>query len=175
MKKITCGIFIVNTVGAILTCHPTGHNPTQWDIPKGCGEPNELPMETLARELEEETGLVLANLTGELYNVSEQCGYFEYKHGRKALHAFVLFLDDNSQIDIATLKCTSFVQAPTPFPEVDAFTWMVWSELKLLHPTQQCALEAIADIYGKYRFNHIPIASAGLLDYIAVSKSEAYG
>ena len=68
----------------VLLVHPSGNynRRASWGIPKGLVEPGEELAETAARELEEETGVVVdvARL--------EPLGFVDYQKSRKRVHGF---------------------------------------------------------------------------------------
>lgn len=54
MKKLSCGVLVLQN-NKILMGRATGHD--HWDIPKGCADAGELPLDAAVRETFEETGI----------------------------------------------------------------------------------------------------------------------
>ena len=154
--KTTCGIFIINSKQQILACHPTRHSPLQWDVPKGCQDKDETYLDTIKRELLEETGLVFEKLNiNKFIDISKEHGTFVYKNKKKQLYLFLAILNDS--FDVTTLKCSSNVinfksngRYIAPFPEIDAFTWVNFQDLYIFHESQQRAIYLINDKYYKF-------------------------
>lgn len=126
-KSLSCGVLLVNERQELLLCHVTG--ATWWDIPKGGQDPGELPLQTAVREMQEETGIVLA--PERLLDL----GYFNYRPD-KALHLFAAYVPSHL-LDLATCRCSTYFQHPhtgAKLPEVDEFTWVPFSSV-----TDYCA------------------------------------
>lgn len=116
MKKVSCGVLILNEHDQLLLAHATGQR--HWDIPKGGAEPGESPREAAVREVREETGLVLDPAT------LEEIGRVPYT-ARKDLHLFRVRLRTGS-CDIRACRCESLFPhriTGAMTPEVDAFRW----------------------------------------------------
>ena len=112
-SRVSVGVFIQNIQGQWLLGHATGQK--HFDIFKGMPEPNESPIETALRELQEETGIIIAS------NALEDTGLHSYRADKK-LHIFKTFLE----VDPSQLKCTSFFEHPvsqTQTAEMDGFFW----------------------------------------------------
>lgn len=121
-RTLSCGIVILDDAGRVFLAHAT--DTTHWDIPKGKGEPGELPIEAALRELREETGIVLA--PERLVDL----GRFEYRR-EKDLHLFATRVADG-EVDVAQCTCTSLFPSRrdgSMIPEMDAYRWTVPDEI----------------------------------------------
>jgi predicted NUDIX family NTP pyrophosphohydrolase len=113
-KQLSCGIVILNEARELLLCHVTGQG--HWDLPKGCLEANERPIDAALRETREETGLSLDAST--LLDLGPR----RYLAG-KDLHLFAICM---ARFDASQLKCESyFSERPSgrQLPEMDGFGW----------------------------------------------------
>lgn len=116
--RTTCGV-IVGDGERVLLGHAT--RSPRWDIPKGEAEPGEGFAEAAARELQEETGLVVA--AAELTAL----GVFPYMRGKDlALFAWAA----PGLPDPKNLVCTSKFVLPngTLLPEFDRFGLFSWDD-----------------------------------------------
>lgn len=113
MKRLSCGILVLNAGGEILLCHATG--TYHWDIPKGGSHADESPIEAALRETREETGLVFAppQLT--------DLGRLPYRPN-KDLHLFATL---TPRFDAAQCVCDSHFRDGwgRERPEMDGFEW----------------------------------------------------
>jgi 8-oxo-dGTP pyrophosphatase MutT (NUDIX family) len=117
-RQTSCGV-IVTDGERILLGHAT--RSPRWDIPKGVTEPGENFAETAARELLEETGLVVD--PGELVAL----GVHPYLRGKDlALFAW----RPSVPPDPKSLTCTSHFVLPDGkrLPEFDRFGLFPWDE-----------------------------------------------
>lgn len=122
MKKLSCGVLIVNDRHELFLAHVT--NTTRWDIPKGGANPNEPMLDAALRELEEETGLEIS--PGRLIDLGRQ----EYS-STKNLHLFLVFVPA-AAINPKDCFCRSQFRHPLTrklLPEMDGFRWAAFSEL----------------------------------------------
>ncbi|HEY1930784.1 MAG TPA: NUDIX hydrolase [Acetobacteraceae bacterium] len=119
MPKLTsCGVLV--TDGARLVLGHATHSP-RWDIPKGVAEPGEPYAVAAARELDEETGLIVP--PDELRDL----GLHTYLPGK----GLALFLwRPPIMPDPRQLACRSTFQLPSgaSFPEFDRFGVFPWDE-----------------------------------------------
>ena len=118
MRQTSCGV-IVTDGERILLGHAT--RSPRWDIPKGVAEPGENFADAAARELHEETGLVVA--PDELVTL----GVHAYLRGKD----LALFAWRPPQLpDPQSLVCTSLFALPsgTMLPEFDRFDLFPWDE-----------------------------------------------
>ena len=121
MRQTSCGV-IVSDGERILLGHAT--RSPRWDIPKGVAESGENFAEAAARELREETGLVVS--PGELVEL----GVHAYLRGKD----LALFAWRPPQLpDPQSLACTSLFELPngTMLPEFDRFDLFPWDEALL--------------------------------------------
>jgi 8-oxo-dGTP pyrophosphatase MutT (NUDIX family) len=121
MRQTSCGV-IVSDGERILLGHAT--RSPRWDIPKGVAESSENFAEAAARELREETGLVVS--PGELVEL----GVHAYLRGKD----LALFVWRPPQLpDPQSLACTSLFELPngTMLPEFDRFDLFPWDEALL--------------------------------------------
>ena len=121
MKRLSCGIIVVNAAHEVLLCHATG--TSHWDIPKGGMDPGETPLETALRETREESGLVFAAA-----DVQELGGY-RYRRN-KSLH---LFAGLTERFDLARCRCSSHYADGwgRMRPEMDAYEWTPFDRVRL--------------------------------------------
>jgi 8-oxo-dGTP pyrophosphatase MutT (NUDIX family) len=114
---ITCGVLITNGP-QLFICHPT--NSKHWDIPKGKKEGWEMIGDAAVRELQEETGLVLAS------SDIRYIGIWTYKPG-KDLALFAYCTD--SMPNPAMCVCPStFAENGQQIPEMDDWAVVSWDE-----------------------------------------------
>jgi 8-oxo-dGTP pyrophosphatase MutT (NUDIX family) len=118
VPQTSCGV-IVTDGERILLGHAT--RSPRWDIPKGVAEPNENFADAAARELHEETGLVVS--PDELAAL----GVHAYLRGKD----LALFAWRTPRLpDPQSLVCTSLFALPsgTMLPEFDRFDLFPWDE-----------------------------------------------
>jgi len=110
--NVSAGTIILNDNNEVLIVHPTLQD--RYDIPKGGAVKDDMNLiDTAARELCEETGLIVSP---EFFNYIGTLQVTKYKQ-------VVLFLILGLEVDTATCKCTSMFTGPdnTQLPEVDGF------------------------------------------------------
>lgn len=165
--KTTCGILLIDPSKRILVCHPTRHDPDQWDIVKGQVDPNELKLDAMIREFHEETGQDLTRICSDIIDYSKIHNIdFVYTHKKKKLHGFVGFLHEH--LDIAYFKCdsmvTGFKDLPD-FPEVDSFAWIAPADKDILHESQQRFVQHV----------HRNTEYLDMARFVKLKKSHLYG
>ena len=121
MRQTSCGV-IVTDGKRILLGHAT--RSPRWDIPKGVAEPGENFADAAARELREETGLVVSP------DQLVELGVHAYLRGKD----LALFAWRPPQLpDPQSLACTSLFALPngTMLSEFDRFDLFPWDEALL--------------------------------------------
>jgi 8-oxo-dGTP pyrophosphatase MutT (NUDIX family) len=146
-KTIAAGLFIVRKDKKVLICHPTNHKATEYSIPKGKVEENEIFLEAAFRETFEETNLDLGeSLEFNVYPLAS----VNYRHRKKILYPFLVLEKKTSKFDWGSveLKCNSNVpEERGGFPEMDGYRWVTLEEAKtLLHETQVACLDRITEL-----------------------------
>ena len=117
-RQTSCGV-IVTDGERVLLGHAT--RSPRWDIPKGSAEPSETFPAAAARELLEETGLVIAS------EALADLGVHPYLRGKD----LALFMWKAAQLpDPRGLTCTSRFALPngTLLPEFDRFGLFAWED-----------------------------------------------
>jgi 8-oxo-dGTP pyrophosphatase MutT (NUDIX family) len=117
-RQTSCGV-IVTDGERVLLGHAT--RSPRWDIPKGSAEPSETFPVAAARELLEETGLVIAP------EALTDLGVHLYLRGKD----LALFMWKAAQLpDPRRLTCTSRFALPngTLLPEFDRFGLFAWED-----------------------------------------------
>lgn len=119
--KISSGLIITDNK-QILLGKITGSK--KYDIPKGGIDENETPLETMIREVKEETNLKIKK-----DNV-EYLGFFDYIPNKKKLHLFKMVVE--KMPEIKALKCNSFFihKYGRSLPELSDFIIIDIKELK---------------------------------------------
>jgi len=98
----------------------TDHFGGEWEFPGGCIEQNETVLDALARELFEETGITIKNISNYLGNME----YLSRLGTGKIIREFIFVIDP--LIDPAGIKLT----------EHDAFVWIDQKDLSTYHITE---------------------------------------
>ena len=146
-KIMSAGFVLMDGDNRLLMCHPTGKPKKEgfWDIPKGCVEYGDLPLEAALRELEEETGIELTE--AELNRCMEDCGTYSYGP-YKDLHVFVARWGDMHNAALVRqgkLKCKSkFELDGRKVPEMNDY--MMSDDLSMLYKSLQ---PIVSDIIKK--------------------------
>ena len=115
-KLVSCGVVMINARREVFVCHATG--TPRWDLPKGVQDPGESALQTVLREVWEETSLALEPQT------LDDLGLYDYLPAKR-LHLYALRVSVGAfQID--SCRChTTFPHHATAVPtlEVDAYAW----------------------------------------------------
>lgn len=117
-KRISCGVVVTDRQHVLLG-HAT--RSPRWDIPKGLAEPGEEPAAAAARELAEETGLIVA--ASEL----QPLGVHAYLRDKDlALFAWI----PNQMPSLEKMICASTFTLPSGavLSEFDQFGLFEWDE-----------------------------------------------
>ena len=141
--KITCGIYLFNTLNEkFLICHAT-KSKNYWSIPKGIKESQEDVFQAALRELFEETNIDLQNIK---VITLHQLPPVKYEKQKKTLMSFIVIAE--FPLNEIELKCHSKVDGK--FPEIDKYKWVDIKELQsLIHKTQTKNVKMIKSITQK--------------------------
>lgn len=123
LKRLSCGVVILNPERELLLCHVTGQN--HWDLPKGGIDTHETPLEAAVRETREESGLRLAP------DALLDLGRFRYT-AKKDLHLFAAL---TPRIALSDLRCESHCtdrHSGRELPEMDGFGWFAFQRVAQL-------------------------------------------
>lgn len=133
--KITSGIFLFDTNGYLLICHPTNHHKYFWSITKGGVENMETYWDAAKRELKEESNISLDGLSYELVDNIP----ITYKTKKKILHSFFVMMNEPVR-DIIYCPSQVVIDGKETFPEMDDFLWTKPLDgYKYLHEAQKRA------------------------------------
>ena len=102
--------------------HPGGNRNDYWSMLKGQHDEGEELIDTALREFKEESTIDLSKYKDKLVYLGEvqQSKY-------KTVHAFALNLEHISSID--PKKCKSNIADNCPWPEIDKYRWMSYSDV----------------------------------------------
>lgn len=102
--------------------HPGGNRNDYWSMLKGQHDEGEELIDTALREFKEESTIGLSKYKDKLVYLGEaqQSKY-------KTVHAFALNLEHISSID--PKKCKSNMADNCPWPEIDKYRWMSYSDV----------------------------------------------
>lgn len=124
-KKLSVGLILTDGK-VLLAVQPTGHDI--YDIPKGEVDPGEALIQTLVREIKEETGFNISKYTNKLLDM----GQFLYM-SHKDVHVYVLILEDLPPAE--RMKCTStFKIYGRDIPEVKNHRYVSFDDLHIFNP-----------------------------------------
>lgn len=142
--KITCGIYLYNTLTqSFLICHAT-KSKGGWSIPKGMKEEKEQFFEAASREMMEETNVDLNKI-----NILEKYSLppVNYIKQKKVLYAFLILTDTNFK-DIV-LTCNNMVARG--YPEIDKIQWVTMEVMKnVVHRSQVENIPLVESLIKKY-------------------------
>lgn len=141
LRRLSCGILVLNTQRELLLCHVTGQN--HWDLPKGGVHHDESPLQAALRETREETGLELTA------DALHELGRFDYRP-KKDLHLFAALMP---RFDVAGLRCEShFSQWGTgrSLPEMDGYDWVGFERVG-----QRCTSKMAAVLRGRLNLQRV--------------------
>lgn len=102
--------------------HPGGNRNDYWSMLKGQHDEGEELIDTALREFKEES-------TIDLYKYKDKLVYLgDVQQSKyKTVHAFALNLEHISSID--PKKCKSNMADNCPWPEIDKYRWMSYSDV----------------------------------------------
>lgn len=102
--------------------HPGGNRNDYWSMLKGQHDEGEELIDTALREFKEESTIDLSKYKDKLVYLGDvqQSKY-------KTVHAFALNLEHISSID--SKKCKSNMTDNCPWPEIDKYRWMSYSDV----------------------------------------------
>lgn len=102
--------------------HPGGNRNDYWSMLKGQHDEGEELIDTALREFKEESTIDLSKYKDKLVYLGDvqQSKY-------KTVHAFALNLEHISSID--PKKCKSNMSDNCPWPEIDKYRWMSYSDV----------------------------------------------
>ncbi|HRO58489.1 MAG TPA: NUDIX hydrolase [Burkholderiaceae bacterium] len=145
---LSCGLVILSETGEILLAHAT-HAP-QWDIPKGCADDGESPLDAAVRETREESGLNFEHAP------LSELGRFAYRP-RKDLHLFAVKLPA-AAVEPALCRCSTVFTGRNGgrFPEVDAFRWVPFDQVSRLC-TARMAMVLLEDVNVSALHDGLPL------------------
>lgn len=127
---VTCAVLFLSPSKNVLIVHPNSAPWNCWSFPKGLCEIDEAPADAAARELCEETGIVIN--PSDLIDLG-RTSYIPKKDYHLFLYRGVI------EPSVKRLVCESLFinKKGEPVPEVDNFKWVTIPEaLKLLNKKQ---------------------------------------
>lgn len=137
---ITCGIYLYSVpMKKFLLCHATGSR-NQWSIPKGLPDEGETEFAAASRELKEETGIKLDELSVRAVHELPQV---KYRKQKKTLISFLVITD--TDLSGHKLVCESYVD--DKFPEVNKYQWVdAVTFCRMAHETQVQNMDRIKEL-----------------------------
>lgn len=136
-KRTSCGVLV--TDGERLLLGHATRSP-RWDIPKGIAEPGESFAAAAARELNEETGLIVPP------NALNDLGVRAYMSG-KDLALFAWTPSEMPQPETLTCRSTFLLPSGASVPEFDRFGLFAWDEA--LAKVGRSMARVLADIHSR--------------------------
>lgn len=133
--KLSCALLLTNG-NIFLAVIPTGG--TMYDLPKGLHDIGESIIETVIREVEEETGFNISKYKNQL----EYMGRYKYT-GEKDIGVFLLKIDKLPLI--SGMKCSSLFGV-SKLPEVSGYRYISFDDLEKFRPQM---VKIIRDIKGR--------------------------
>lgn len=154
MEKITCGIFLYDTINKkLLLVKSYGSRKLEgYSIPRGHFD-EDLDSDFLhaaLREFQEECGQNLINLVGgeENFKITKEFDLVFYKNVEKKLKSFLIVFDED--LSDINFQCESFWQSDEDgewYPEIASYHWMDLDEAKeKAHYTQRDLIVKIKEI-----------------------------
>lgn len=117
--KVTCGSFVIDNENRILLCRTTG-TASDWTIPKGLLENDELPHMAAKRELLEETGIDIIKHP----HTMTELGLYPYTHRNKILAGFLFQLEGTIKQKLFCKSTFMDLRTGRRLPEVDLYAWV---------------------------------------------------
>lgn len=139
-KPVTCAVLFLTPSNKVLIVHPTGSHWQNWSFPKGLLDEGELPFEAAARELSEETGLIIDG------TLLDDMGRFVYVP-EKDYHLFMY--RSVTEPVVEQLICESMFtnRVGVVMPEVDDFKFVTLNEaVTLLNKKQSAILSSCMEV-----------------------------
>jgi 8-oxo-dGTP pyrophosphatase MutT (NUDIX family) len=143
--ETTCGIYLYSIqLKKILACHATRARWNLWSIPKGLKEEGEDCYDAAVRELYEECGVDVDQIS---ILEKRHLQPVRYQKQNKQLESFLLITDTSFE----HFKFSCNVLIDDTFPEVDKWKWIdLGRDSHLLHETQQRNIERIKIMIEAY-------------------------
>jgi len=138
---VTCGTYLYSTLlRKFLVVHPTRTRWDNWSIPKGVMEQGETFYQVCVRELNEETGIDIAEIN---VIATHQLPSRKYKKQQKSLESYLVITDS----DFSKHKFTCNLVDGKDFPENDKWKWVTLEEaVPMIHESQAENLPVIATL-----------------------------
>jgi 8-oxo-dGTP pyrophosphatase MutT (NUDIX family) len=132
-KGVTCAVMFLTPSNNVLIVHPNGAPWNCWSFPKGLAEADETPANAAARELQEETGLVIN--ANELIDL----GRFPYV-SEKDYHLFLYRSKFEPQFEKLVCESTFINKKGDETREVDNFKLIPLAEVHTLLNKKQAEI-----------------------------------
>jgi 8-oxo-dGTP pyrophosphatase MutT (NUDIX family) len=119
MKKITCGIYLLDNEGYLLLSHETNSPMCNWGVPKGLFESTDTTfLDTAIRELEEETSIKVTRK--DLFHIFPE---IKYTKQNKYFRGFLFQINKNHK-ELHPVCDSMFECNGKLLPEIDSFLWI---------------------------------------------------